>query len=65
MDKKYHPSNLIIKDIRYDKWYKIYKEVSKPQLEETIAERVKSDDEDLSNMAPLEGVKKEVKLDPE
>ena len=46
-------------------WYKIYKEESKSQLEETTAERVKADDEDLSNMPPLENDEEEVKLKPE
>ena len=55
MDEKYDPSNLFIKGLKYDNWYKIYKEESKSQAEETIAERVKADDEDLSNMPPLEG----------
>ena len=41
MDKKYDPSNSFIKGIKYDKWYKIYEETIKSQLEETIAERVK------------------------
>ena len=50
----------------YDKWYEIYKEESKSQLKETIAERVKlrrqkADGEDLSDMPPLEGDKEEVK----
>ena len=46
-------------------WYKIYKEESKSQLEETTAERVKADDEDLSNMPPWENDEEEVKLKPE
>ena len=46
-------------------WYKIYKEESKSQLEETTAERVKADDEDLSNMSPQENDEEEVKLKPE
>ena len=46
-------------------WYKIYKEEIKSQPEETTAERVKADDEDLSNMPPLENDEEEVKLKPE
>ena len=42
------------------KWYKKVEEKSKSQPEKTIAERVKlrrlkADDEDLSNIPPLEG----------
>ena len=60
MDKKYGPNNLFIKDIKYDKWYKIYEERIKSQRAEPIAERVKlrrqkEDGEDLSNMPPLAG----------
>ena len=65
MDKKYDPKNLFIKGIKFDKWYKIYKEEMKSQPKETIAERVKINDEDLSNMPPLERDEKEVKFDPE
>ena len=66
MDKKYDPNNLFIKDIKYDKWYKIYEERIKSQPVETIAERVKlrrqkEDGEDLSNMPPLAGNEEEVK----
>ena len=65
IDEKYDPSNLFIKSFKYDKWYKICKEESKSQLEETIAKRVKADDEDLSNMSPLEDDEEKVKLEPE
>ena len=37
MDEKYDPSNLFIKGLNNNKWYKIYKEESKSQSEETIA----------------------------
>ena len=59
-------SNLLLKSFKYDKWYEIYKEESKPQPEKTIPERVKlrrqkADDEDLPPMPPLEGDEEEVK----
>ena len=60
MNKKYDPSHLFLKGYKYDKWCKRDEEKSKSQLEETIAERVKlrrqkADNEDLSDMPPLEG----------
>ena len=66
VDKKYDPSNLFIKDYKYDKWYKNDEEKSKSQPEETIADKVKlrrqkAYDEDLSDMPPLEGDEEEVK----
>ena len=66
MDKKYDPSNLFLEGYKYDILYKEDEEKSKSQLEETIAKRVKlrrqkADDEDLSDMPPLEGDKEEVK----
>ena len=57
--------NLFLKNYKYDEWYKKDEEKSKSQTGETIAERVKirrqkADNEDLSDMPPLEG-DKEVK----
>ena len=65
IDKNYDPTNLFLKGLKQDKWYKIHKERKKSQPEETIAERIKADDEDLCNMPPLEGDEEEVKLKPE
>ena len=65
MDEKYDPRNLFIKGFNYDKWYKICKEECESRLEETIAERVKADDEDLSNMPLLECDAEKIKLEPE
>ena len=65
IDENYDPSNLFLEGFEYDKWHKIYKEETKSQSEGTIAERVKlrrqkADDDDLSDMPPLES-DKEVK----
>ena len=59
VDEKFDPSNLFFENFKYDKWYKIYKEESKSQPEETITQRVKlrrqkEDVKDLSYMQPLE-----------
>ena len=64
IDEKYNTVNLFIKGFKYDKWYEVY-EKSKSQLEETIAERVKADENDLPPMPPLHGDEKEVKLEAE
>ena len=69
MDKNYNPSNLFNKGPKYNEWYKKDKEKSRSQPQETIAERIKlrkekADDEDLSQMLPLEG-DKEVKEEKE
>ena len=66
MNKICYPCNLFLKGYKYDGWYRKDQEKSKSQLEETIAERVKlrrqeADDEDLSDMPPLEGDEREVK----
>ena len=66
MDKKYDPSNLLIKGYRFIDSKKGNKEKSKSQPGKTIAERVKlrrqkADDKDLSNMPPIEGDEEEVK----
>ena len=66
MDKKYDSSNLFLKGYKYDVLYKKDEEKSKSQREETIAERVKLrlqklDNEDLSDMPPLEGDDEEAK----
>ena len=66
MDKKYDPSNLLIKGYRFIDSKKGNKEKSKSQPEKTIAESVKlrrqkADDKDLSNMPPIEGNEEEVK----
>ena len=66
MDKKYDHNNLFLKNYKYNEWYKKDEEKSELQPEEAIAERVKlrrqkADDEDLSDMPPLEGDEEEVK----
>ena len=66
MDKIYDPSNLFIKNYKYDDWYKKNEEKSKSQPEEIIAERIKlgkqvASDEDLFGVPPLEGDEEEVK----
>ena len=60
MIKILDPSNLFLKGIKYHKWDKIFKDESKSQPEETIAERVKlrrqkENDENLCDMLLLEG----------
>ena len=60
MDKKYDQSNLFIKAQKQDKWYKKDEEKSKPQSDQTFAERIKlrrqkADNGDLSDMPPSEG----------
>ena len=66
MDKKYDPSNLLITGYQFHVSKKKDEEQSNSQPEGTIAERVKlrrqeTDDEDLSDMPPLESDEKEVK----
>ena len=66
MDKKCDHNNLFLKNYKYNEWYKKDEEKSELQPEEAIAERVKlrrqkADDEDLSDMPPLEGDEEEVK----
>ena len=55
MDKKYNPSNLLLKIYKYDEWYKKDEEKSISQPEEIIAEWVKlrrqiADNEYLSDL---------------
>ena len=64
--KTLDPSNLFLKGFKYNKWDKIYKDESKSQPEETIAERVKlrrgkENDENLCDMPLLEGDEEVVK----
>ena len=60
--KIYDTSNLFIKGVKYDKWYELFKDKSKSQSEETISEGLNGDDEDLSNMPPLERKDKKTKI---
>ena len=60
--KIYDTSNLFIKGVKYDKWYELFKDKSKSQPEETISEGLNGDDEDLSNMPPLERKDKKTKI---
>ena len=60
--KIYDTSNLFIKGVKYDKWYELFKDKSKSQPEETISEGLNGDDEDLSNMSPLERKDKKTKI---
>ena len=65
MDKNMTLVNLFLIGYKYDILYKKYEEKYESQPKETIAERVKlrrqkANDEDLSDMPPLEG-DKEVK----
>ena len=60
------PSDLFLKGFKYNKWDKIYKNESKSQPEETIAERAKlrrqkENDENLCDMPLLEGDEEVVK----
>ena len=62
--KKCDHRNFFVKGYEYNEWYKKMKKKSQP--EETIAKEVKlrrqkADDEDLSDMPPLEGDGEEVK----
>ena len=55
MDKKYNPNDLLLKNYKYDEWYKKDEEKSISQPEEIIAEWVKlrrqiADNEYLSDL---------------
>ena len=66
MDKKYDPNNLFLEICKYDVVCKKDEEKSQSKPEKPITERVKlrrqkADDEDLSNIPPLENNEKEQK----
>lgn len=63
LDKKYNASNLFLQGCEYDEWQKKDEGKSKSHAEETFFERLKADDEDLSDMLKLESNEK-VKLEP-
>ena len=53
IDKNCDPSNLFFNGYKYDKWYKKDEGKSKSNPEDPIPERLKGDDEGLSDISPF------------